>query len=97
MVGVESRIVATFEFVGQRLSHILEGGAILHVVVIDAVNFGGFFGDVDAGVDAKCFGVLVAVRLYDYVGYLHDSVVGDTYSCCLEVKYDQGFAKVQFH
>ncbi len=103
LVAVVAREVGVADVLHQAGGQLLEGGLVLDVVVGDAVDGGGLFGDVDGvalGVDRAhtLHAGVGAVVGHDLVeAYLDDVVVAHLHTGGFEVEEDDGFGEVEFH
>lgn len=91
-VRIESGDVASFEVLGDVACNLLEGGAVLYILVGDAMHVRRLFGDGHSGVNAHVARELVAVGHDLYVAYFHYAIDRHVYACRFEVEeYDRFF------
>lgn len=96
-VRVETAEVAAADELFERLGHLREGRALLHVVVRDAVHGRSLLRDVHPGIEAACFRDLLAVGHDLDQRDLDDAVLRRIHAGGFEVEEDDGAFEVELH
>ncbi len=88
MVGIITGNITAAKYLIQRLSELLEGWFVLHVLVLDTCQFFYDLGYCFLWVDKKVTTFFSSVREYFDIGYLNDTVLDEVKARGLQIEYD---------
>ena len=85
-IGIEAYDVASIDPLVEATGYLGEGRLVGYILIGDAMHCRSGGGDGDAGVDAACLGLLLAVGMYLEYGDLDDAVTRDLHPRSLQVE-----------